>query len=246
MSKQGFTLLEVMVSVAIMGLIMTLVWSSTSQSLRAKDRIELRDSIFHSADVALRKISDDITVAFLTKNTGIAAAAGGATSTPTPAPNPSAPPLEAAQADIFKTFFIGEDKGDQDSLRFTAFSHMRFMKDSKQSDQCRISYEAVPNPDEPRKFNIIRREDPWLDMMTDVKSEPVTLAEGITKFNLEFYDDRKDEWSKEWDTEKIDWKDKLPKAVRITIVFADPDDETREIPIMTAVILPLSSGPIEL
>jgi general secretion pathway protein J len=234
--RRGFTLLEVMVSVGLLGVIMTLIWSTTSQNLRAKDRIETRDLLFHSGDVALRKISDDLVQAFLARNTvvGVPPPAAGAAATTATAP-----------AVTFKTFFIGEDRGDQDALRFTSLSHLRFLKGSKESDECRVAYELVPNPEEPRELDLVRREQAWLDATTDVEGTAFPLVERIQKFNVEYYDDRKDEWGKEWSTEKLDWVDRLPVAVRITIAFADPDDETKSLPLSTAVTLPLSAGPID-
>ena len=225
-----------MVSVGILGMIMTLVWSTTAQSLRAKDRIEARDEVFHAAQVGLRKISDDVAEAFLVKAAPApAAAAGGMSAAP-----------QAAATESFKTFFIGEDKADQDSVRFSSLSHLRLVKDSKQSDQCKISYEAVPNPENPRGFDVIRREDLWLDATTEVKSKGYPLLENLVQFNIEYYDERKNEWGKEWDTEKLDWAGKLPLAVRVTIAFTDPDDDTKTIPLGTTFLLPMAPGPIEM
>jgi len=227
--SRGFTLLEVMVSVGILGMIMVLVWSSTSQSLRSKDRIEARDFVFHSGQVSLRKLADDIAVAFLTK---------GTTTAPPPVGTTPTPPAS------YKTFFIGEDGGDRDALRFTSLSHLRLVRNSKESDQVRIQYEVVPHPEETDYFNLVRREQPWLDDTTEVEGRAFTLAERIKGFNVEYYDERKNDWGKEWDTTKVDWKDRLPMAVRVTIVFADPDDPEREIPLMTSVMPAMWNSPL--
>lgn len=219
--SRGFTLIEVMVSVGILAVIMVLIWSSTSQSLRSKDRVEARDLVFHSGQVALNKLADDLSVAFLTK---------------VPTAQPAAAPTEAGTPSEFKTFMIGEDRGDMDALRFTSLSHMRLVKNTKESDQVRIAYEVVAHPEEIGFYNLVRREQPWLTNTTEVEGRAFTLAEKIKKFDVEYYDNRKNDWGKEWDTEKLDWKDRLPMAVRITIAFADPDDDTREIPLMTSVM----------
>lgn len=240
MNRRGFTLLEVMVSVGLLGVIMTLLWGTTSQSLRAKDRIEARDAVFHSADVALRKMSDDLMAAFLSRggaSPAAAAAPGGAAPAPTPAPASTTPAP--------KTFFIGEDRGDQDGLRFSALSHLRLVKQAKESDQAKVAYEVVANQDIPGTYDVVRREEVWLNASTEVEGRGYALIEGVARFNLEYYDDRRGDWVKEWSTEQVDWKDRLPMAVRITLVFKDPDDEQTEIPLSTAVSLPLAPGPIE-
>ena len=157
--QKGFTLLEVLIAVAILGVIMTLIWSSSSQSFRAKERTELRDSVFQNGRVVLRKISDDLAVAFLSKKV----AGEGAGSE------------QAAFTSGAKTFFIGDDQGAQDLLKFTSLSHMRLYKQAKECDQVKISYEVVPS-DEPGVYNLIRRADPWLDNTTDVKGSHSFLS----------------------------------------------------------------------
>ncbi|HPW45587.1 MAG TPA: type II secretion system protein GspJ [bacterium] len=227
--QKGFTLLEVLIAVAILGVIMTLIWSSSSQSFRAKERTELRDSVFQNGRVVLRKISDDLAVAFLSKKV----AGEGAGSE------------QAAFTSGAKTFFIGDDQGAQDLLKFTSLSHMRLYKQAKECDQVKISYEVVPS-DEPGVYNLIRRADPWLDNTTDVKGKPLVLVEGIREFNLEYYHPAKREWMKTWNSEMVDWSMKLPMAVRIGIAFPDPDDDGAEITLSTAVMLALWENPIGL
>jgi general secretion pathway protein J len=228
--RAGFTLLEVMISVAILGVIMTLVWSSTSQTMKAADRTQNRDLVFHMGRVALRKLSEDVNVAFLAKYLKKNVGTGQ---------------MEPEQTQI-KTFFIGEDQGAQDSLGFTALSHLRLFSGAKECDQTKIRYEVVASEEEAGVYNLIRKEDAWLDGTTDMKGKPLILVEDIKEFNLEYYDPRKREWVKEWNSDMVDWKDRLPFAVRINISFADPDDEETEIPMSTSVLLALSAGPIEM
>ncbi len=229
--QKGFTLLEVLIAVAILGVIMTLIWSSSSQSFKAKERTEQRDAVFQNGRVVLRKISDDLAVAFLSKK--VAGEGTGAGSE------------QAALLSGTKTFFIGDDQGAQDSLKFTSLSHMRLYKQAKECDQVKISYEVVPS-DEPGVYNLIRRADPWLDNTTDVKGKPLVLVEGIREFNLEYYHPTKREWMKAWNSEMVDWSMKLPMAVKIGIAFPDPDDEDAEITLSTAVTLALWENPIGL
>ncbi len=223
LDEAGFTLLEVMVSVAIVSMIMLLVWSSSNQTLDSKERIEARDMLFQNGRVAFQKLTDDLSMAFLIKKarmrTGI---------------NPR--PI---------TFFIGEDEGNRDKLRFTSFSHMRFFKGAKESDQCKISYEVIQDPNNYDIFNLVRREQPYLDAETTIQSKPYIVAEDIEDFELEFYDYRKDEWVRSWDSENIDFAGKLPRAVRITLTFPDPDEDGETIDMSSAVFLPMSYGAID-
>ena len=230
----GFTLLEVLVSVAIMGMIMVLVWSSASQTINSKERIEKRDMVYQNARVALQKITDDLSMAFLTRKGGAATTTAGAPLTPTVITIPR--PI---------TFFVGRDEGNRDTVKFTSFSHMRLFSGAKESDQCKIFYEVMPSPDEQNVFNLVRREVPWLNDNAEVEARPFVVAENIGDFELEYYDERKDEWGRTWDTEIIDYRDRLPRAVRITLAFPDPDDAEESVVFSTIVLLPLSSGTID-
>ena len=221
-------MLEVMVAIGLMGVIMTLIWSSTSQSMRSKDRTEARDAVFHSAQVALRKISDDVSAVFLSPR-------AIATGTGTDVTTRTVP---------YKTFFMGEDRGERDSLRFTSLSHMRLVKNSKECDQTRIAYEMVPNPDDNRLYNVVRREQPWLGDRDEVVGRSFAILEGVLSFNLEYYDERKREWVKDWNTDAAENRDKLPVAMRVSVVFPDPDGGDRDIPFSTAVILAMWKNPI--
>ena len=164
-SKAGFTLIEVLVSVFIVGMIMLLVWTTTNQTLDSKERVEFRDMIYQNGRVALQKLTDDLTMAFLLKK----------------------PPMMTGITPRPITFFIGEDEGEKDKLRFTSFSHRRLFLGAKQSDQCKVSYEVVPAPDEYEVFNLVRREVPYLDAETTVEGETYVIAENISSFELEDY-----------------------------------------------------------
>jgi len=241
-SLAGFTLLEVLVSIGLLSIIMSIVWSTTSLTNKSKKRVEDRYQAYHEGAVVLRKISEDLSMAFLAKK--VAPQTSPAASAQT-LPQPATPDSQASLPERMKSFFIGEDRGERDSLRFTSFSHLRLYKDAKESDQCKLYYEVSPMPGDSSRYNLVRHEEAWLDDTTEVKSPGLVLAEDIKEFNLEYYDQKKDEMVKGWDTEKQDWMGRLPAAVKVSIVLTDPIDPTKTIPMSTSVLLPLSKGPIE-
>jgi general secretion pathway protein J len=238
MKQSGFTLIEVMVSIAILAFIMVLLWSSTGQSLNAKERFERRDGIYHEGRVSLRKMADDLSMAFLIRAPGTRAATAAAAA--------GQPPVaEIATRPRPITFFIGEDEGERDAVRFTSLSNLRLFKNAKTSDQAKINYKVVADEEESDKFNLVRTYSPWLDEKDTVEGASYVVAENIREFNVEYYDQRKQEWVREWNSTLIDWRDRLPRAVRITISFPDPDDDRESIVMATATLLPMSKGPID-
>lgn len=213
---EGFTLLEVMVAVVILGFIMVLVQGTTSQLLDAKDRIESRDRVLQMSRATLDKIASDVSLAFLLRSST-------------------------------KTFFIGEEHGDRDSLRFTTLAHRRLYRGSHDSDQARVAYQVAVSEDDAQRQNLVRIELPWLGETSIVEGKAFTVAEGIRSFNVEYYDVRTDEWKKEWNTELIDWNGRIPEAIRVAIAFPDPDvpdDPTRDIAFQTTVRPYLAAGPL--
>lgn len=238
MNRRGFTLIEVLVSVAILAFIMASVWASTGQSLDAKERFERRDGIYQEGRVALRKLTDDFTMAFLAKSqTPGTVTTEGAAATPMPAEISTRPrPI---------TFFIGEDNAERDEVRFTSLSNLRLFKNAKESEQCKVSYAVEPSKEDPKVMNLVRTFSPVIDDKDTVVGTSYVIAEDIREFSVEYYDQRKLEWVKTWNTVQLDWKDRLPRAVRITLSFPDPDEEKDSIVMTTAAMLPLSTGPID-
>ena len=227
---RGFTLIEVMVAIALLSVIMFQVSATTTQMLNSKDRVEDRDLFYQVGRVALRKIEDDLRVAFLVKSSqskvkGFSASSGE---------------LKSG----WRTFFIGKNEGEHDSIKFTTLSHLRLYKNAKESEQTRVAYLTRRSEDNPEFYDLIRVEMPWLDGTTEVEGRQLVLAESIREFNVEYFDVRKEEWIREWDTEQIDWKERLPSAVRLTLSFPDPDDEEQSITFTSGVFLALAKAPI--
>jgi hypothetical protein len=184
----------------------------------------------------LRKITDDLSMSFLIKSPTERAASAALTGTAT-AEAPTRPrPI---------TFFIGEDRGERDEVRFTTLSNIRLFKNAKQSDQAKVKYSASASPDDPQMINLIRTFSPHLNEEDTVEGTSFVIAENIQEFSVEYYDLRKQEWGRAWNTAAIDWKDRLPRAVRVTLSFPDPDDDRESIVLTSATMLPLSAGPIE-
>lgn len=237
MNRRGFTLIEVLVSVAILSFIMVALWSSTSQSLDAKERFERRDALYQEGRVALRKLTDDLAMAFLIKGPRERVALSTGT-------------LAAGAEEIMTrprpiTFFIGEDNGERDQVRFTTLSNLRLFRGAKESEQAKVKYTVQASEDDRRVMNLVRTFSPVIDEQDTVEGVSYVVAENVREFNVEYYDERKQEWVRVWNSQEIDWKDRLPRAVRLTLSFPDPDDDRESIVMLTSTMLPLSTGPID-
>lgn len=225
MNKKGFTLLEILVGMAILAFMATMIWQISSGNIDAKERVEKRDEVFQMSRIAIERIVDDLEMAFLVTNSQFLGKAQDGTSA--------------------KTIFKGEDTGHFDTVNFASFSNWRMFRNSKESDQAEIGYYVVPDEEERDLYRLMRRVSPYFDNngTEGGRSEPV--AENISSFDLEYYDGRQGEWTKEWNSEEVDQKDKLPRAVKVTLSFTDPSNEEEKINFETTAFIELWQYPIE-
>jgi prepilin-type N-terminal cleavage/methylation domain-containing protein len=122
------------------------------------------------------------------------------------------------------TFFKGEDSFEHDRLNFTALAHYPTGADRKESDQCEITYEMESDPQSMRLYRLKRREVPYLDGDPNEGGDFVTLASNVVSFNLEYLGDQ--QWFPSWDIRDTDHLNKLPKAVRVSVVLQDEKERT--------------------
>lgn len=116
----GFTLLEVMLALAILGIVATAVYGSFSRTLRSKGIAEERAEITRSGRAALGHMADEIAAAFY----------------PTPKP----------AGVIFRSLAGGTESTPFDALVFSALSLRPSGSGGRDSDQRVISY-FFPEPE---------------------------------------------------------------------------------------------------
>ena len=137
---RGFTLLEIMLAVSVLALVGTMVYGGFSQTALNKARVEEdvdRSRVIH---MALDRMARELTMAFVSTHE-----------------NPS-PDLR-----VIDTAFIGSDRGKDDRIDFTSFSHRRLYRNARESDQNEISYFVTEHPDEPGVQVLARREQNRID-----------------------------------------------------------------------------------
>jgi general secretion pathway protein J len=188
-ATRGFTLLEVVISVGILVVILTIVYTTFNSSIKAFTAMENQGDAYARARIVLNRMSEEIGSIYFSlqnRNTGL----------------------------------VGEDKDEDDlpadSLHFTSLSHIRWVKDSKESELCEIGY-YVEKDEETRESFLFRREDWNVDGTLDEGGNPLELAEGVDGLNFRYYDG--EEWLDAWDS-RI--KGGLPKAIEVVLVMRDP------------------------
>jgi general secretion pathway protein J len=200
----GLTLIEVMISMAVMSMIVMSVWSSfrgTLDGMKLTEDVQLRYSIVRNG---LVRMQSELEMSYLSFNR----------------------PLDDIR---HYTLFDVADSGKRDDLTFSSFAHLRVRKDANESDQTVLQYFVEKDPEDSTRTHLYRRETRRLTGdradQFDEYFPAYVLIEDVEEFNVESWDERQREWLDEWRTTKNDMQpDRLPTRVRVTIVVRDGED----------------------
>ncbi len=197
-SARGFTLMEVMVAVAITAMMGTVVAMAFQTGFRAKEVVEGDAEHYRMVRVALNRMAREIGSAFVSDRYD---------------------PKRYRDANDRPTNFIGEP----DRLLFTTLAHQRLYTDSKESDQAVVEYfiESSTEKNSKGRQDLKRRVNPNIGERMDRGGTTDVLFEGVKKLEFEYWDSERKEWDDEWDTRRNEQKSFLPTRVRITVVALD-------------------------
>jgi len=201
----GFTLLEIMISIGILVLVLAMVYNAFNSSIKAFATIDAHGDAYGEARLTLNRMSEEIGSIYLSEH------------------NPN-------------TGLLGEDKDEDDlpfdSLHFTSLSHIRWIKDSRESELCEIGY-FLERDQEMEKSFLFRREDWNVDGTLEEGGIALELAEGIEGLNFRYYDG--EEWADDWDSKA---KGGLPKAIEVVLLVEDPNGN--RIPLSSIITVPMA------
>jgi len=205
----GFTLIEVLISLAILAGMTTLIWGSFSMSSNAKRRVEAIEERYHQIRLAMNRMAREISMAYLSKNDIVG----------TVKP---------------RTFFIGSRSGKVDELMFSSLSHMSLKENAKECDQSVIRYFSAPDPGSRSRTNLMRRESRRLGGERPGEDGPAyVMLEDIVGLRIEYFDEPMNEWKEHWSTTAADGQpDRLPAKVRISLTLKD--EKGHEMTLLTA------------
>jgi general secretion pathway protein J len=196
--EYGFTLIEIMLALALMAFLTSLLWGTFAQTAKVKRRIETAQDRTHTVRVALMRMSREIEMAFVSAS-------------------------EAIGSQERRTMFSGISHTDYDELRFSWFGHLRFRADQAEGDTALVSYFPQTDLEDARFTNVMRRETRRLESK-DVKlipGETYLLCPNVSRLKFAYYDYKQKDWRDDWDTTKADGQTYLPTQVRISLTVLD-------------------------
>ena len=205
-APRGFTLIEVLVSVALLGLIFGLLYNSFFQISAGSTRLQNELTDQQELRLLLKLIVDDLQAAQYFEN--FVTSGGG---------------KSGIEADL-----RFEGAGEFSRIRFHAALPARFFREvppEQDPGTHSVAYWVAPSEENRERLVLMRREDFYLDDDMDEGGVSAELVEGIETFLVEFLPvearEREDEedWEDEWSSGERPVGKKLPLAIRVTLAL---------------------------
>lgn len=217
--RAGFTLMEVMIAVAITALMGGMVAMAFHTSIQAKEVVEHDSEHYRMLRAAMSRMCREIGSAFVSDRYDT-----------------------KRYRDAFDrpTNFVGS----RDRLLFTSLAHQRLYQDAKESDQMVVEYSVKRSTEKGAngRDDLIRRVNPILEERMDRGGTEDVLFEGIKKIEFEYWDSERKEWDDEWDTRRSERKSILPSRVKITLTALDENGKEAKYTTQTRIMMNTEIG----
>ena len=212
----GFTLLEIMLAMLVLGMVVAMVSLSLSASIKAIEATGEQGEIYYRAQVAMERISEDLTSAVLSEHVEFIGTKGES------------------------------DNSRTDELSFASMAHLIFDSENGQPGMGIIGYAVRPDNIDEQQLVLLRSDvlyrprEEQAERANDVES--FLLCDRLRSVRFSFIDQNGEELET-WDTRVEEGREnaerRLPAAVSCRLEFWINRDEETSITFETTVILPV-------
>lgn len=231
-NRKGFTLIEVMITLAILGTLTVLAAQAIQQAIQAKVKLQGQlDDVSRVRD-AMRLLERDINLAFHYRDVEkeIEDLIKKKDQPPGTVPTPGVPvtgfvpPLNQEPAREVprrdpETHFIG----NEEALDFVTLNNARTVRNSRQADFVEVGYTLKDcksiSTGETTKC-LWRRTSPFVDLDVTKGGDELPLLENVSEFKLRYIGKGKQDWVRDWRTDSggdAATKGRFPTAVEISL-----------------------------
>lgn len=197
-SAKGFTLMEIVIAIAITSFIGLGIGVAFNNTIKAKETIEKTAEHYRMLRTAMARMTREIGAAYVSDRYD-----------------------SKRYRDAFDrpTNFIGA----RDKLMFTSLAHQRLSSDAKESDQMVVEYQVKTSTEKGvrNRNDLIRREKVVLEERMERGGTEDVLFEGAKKIEFQYWNSERKQWEDEWDTRRTDRKSILPTRVKIVLTALD-------------------------
>lgn len=223
-SQGGFTLLEVVLALAILSAMMGIGYSLTRNVIRVKFTLDDKRDGMYIANSVINRLSRELMLTLGDKPLlppPSEVPPGGAAATGTPPPKSSAPQI----------MFLGETKSSPlgtrgDSITFVALEAGQYIPDGgTHSGVVQITYRVEEDPEQrgnrERTLLLVRDEIPYRQPSEKAYKNALRFPITNSLIALEFmyFDKKSREWVSSWEQDRIG---RRPDAIQFSITLASP------------------------
>jgi len=217
-NRYGFTLLEIIVAIAIFAVIVSLIYPAYTGTYRNIEIAETQADIYEMARTTLIRIIEDLESVYI--------------------PEVS----QASQPNDITEFFKGQndfiDARRADRIRFYSKSHIDISETPFEAGEAKISYYPLLKEDE--SISLYRSDTPGNLKWPEENTEGWLICEGLYSISFKYVDKNGDTYDA-WDETHMNSSKKLPSIININLEFIDKDDPEKPITFSTAVYIPLAN-----
>jgi general secretion pathway protein J len=209
----GFTLLEVLLAVAVLGMVMAMLSLTVSGTTKVVDAIERQEEIYHQVQITLRRITEDLAAAVPTKEVA----------------------FTGQKNEV--------DGRRADTLVFASLAHLVLNPEKQQQGVAVVRYQLQTGATDARRWKLLRSDTLLLPGGSGSQEEdrPFLLADNLRSVRFVFTDQlgqKFDSWGEAVNSNEPQMAPSLPAAVHCTLEFwLDLEKETVQT-FSTEVLLP--------
>ena len=212
---QGFTLLEIMLAITMLGVVMAMLSLSLSGAARVIDATEQQEVIYHQAQIAMRRITEDLAAALQLSEVA----------------------FTGTKADI--------KSQRADTLVFASLARLVLSNEQQKPGLAKVRYRVDPDAEDGRRLKLLRSDTlilPGVDYTKDEHEDRAfLLVDNLRAIRFRYLDHKgqeSDSWAEEQDSKGQNEARPLPAGVVCTLEFwLDPEKDT-SLSFSTGVLIP--------
>jgi general secretion pathway protein J len=218
--KEGFTLLEILIAIAIFASVLSTIFISYTGTFNVLEQTESRANIYRMARIAFERMQEDLESAYFIRGTEQS---------------------ESKENQFDYTPFLGKDAEidgrDADTLSFISRAHVVFDVEENGTGIAGISYYVAEN-EKGDGFILYRSDTPQFEKAPEEGTGGLILCEGLFSVDFTYYDgDGKSH--EEWGSTGDKLKYKFPVMVKIELSFIENSNSETPVKFILNVSLPM-------
>ncbi len=237
--QKGFTLLEVLIAMAVLVFISFSIYQATIETYKLRDILTTEGDFYNGIRLATSIMQRDIALLY--------------SPIVTQKEKPKSPGddnsyVDKPQMQIITTDNLGQSStfwsaaidpnglrpsrfiGSENKISFVSLSHLRIYRDSPETEFAKITYEIKrdeKNTDNPGTYVLVKTESPNAFAMDDTRDTFVRSYEilhGIKKMSYSYLQRDGNTWksSRTWDSDKEENKNQYPQVIEMKIEVVGP------------------------